>query len=290
MISKSTASSVPINGIFANFALQNPTKSNNIHRTDNPMYALTDIFDRSTLLLGEENMKKLNEKKVIIFGIGGVGSWTAEALIRTGLRSLTIVDADKVAVSNINRQVPATTETVGQSKTDAMRAHLLTINPQADINGITDIYTVATAEKYDLEEYDYVVDAIDSISDKALLIYNATRAKRPRLFSSMGAALKTDPARIKTGEFRTVTGCRLAAALRHRFKKTGMYPSKKFRCVFSEELSPNLGAETRQEFGLRPDQAPMNFNKKTTNGSLCHITAIFGMTLAGMIIRSIMAD
>lgn len=251
------------------------------------MYSSTEIFDRSTLLLGEQNMKNLYKKKVIIFGIGGVGSWTAEALIRTGLKNLTIVDADKVAISNINRQVPATTETVGQSKTEAMRAHLLTINPQACITAITDIYTDETAEKFDLEQYDYIIDAIDSLADKALLIYKATRAKAPRLFSSMGAALKMDTTRIKVGEFRTVTGCRLAAALRRRFKKTGLYPAKKFKCVFSDELLPNLGAEKEPLKETDENQAPMNFNKKATNGSLCHITAIFGMTLAGLIIQDI---
>ena len=111
-------------------------------------YSTAAIFDRSTLLLGEENMRLLDEKKVIIFGIGGVGSWTAEALIRTGLKNLTIVDADRVAVSNINRQVPATTETVGVPKTEAMLRHLLTINPQANITAINDIYTASTSEKF----------------------------------------------------------------------------------------------------------------------------------------------
>lgn len=252
-------------------------------------YSPAAIFDRSTLLLGEENMRLLDEKKVIIFGIGGVGSWTAEALIRTGLKNLTIVDADRVAVSNINRQVPATTETVGVPKTEAMLQHLLSINPQANITAINDIYTASTAEKFDPEEYDYIIDAIDSLSDKALLIYNATRARRPRLFSSMGAALKMDPTRIKTGEFRTVTGCRLAAALRRRFKKSGLYPAKKFKCVFSDELLPNLGASTAELHNHEESSngAPMNFNKVATNGSLCHITAIFGMTLAGLVIRDI---
>lgn len=247
-------------------------------------YSEDDIFNRSNLLLGNDTMKKLQEKKVIIFGIGGVGSWAAEALIRTGLKNLTIVDADNVAVSNINRQVPATTETVGMPKTTAMRNHLLKINPQADITAITGIYTESTAPSFNLEQFDYIIDAIDSLSDKVLLIYNSTRARRPRLFSSMGAALKLDPTRIRTAEFAKVSGCRLAAALRRRIKKTGLYPGRKFKCVFSDELLPNLGTPAKTENSA---DAPMNFNKVATNGSLCHITAIFGMTLAGLVIEAI---
>ncbi len=249
-------------------------------------YNPKDIFDRSRLLMGTATMEKMRSKKIIIFGIGGVGSWTAEALIRTGITNLTIVDADKVATSNINRQVPATTLTVGKPKTDTMRSHLLTINPEATITAITEIYSADTAEKFNLEEYDFIIDAIDSIADKALLIYNSTRTHGPKLFSSMGAALKLDPTRIRTGEFNSVTGCRLAAALRRRFKRTGAYPRKKFRCVYSDELLPNLGASEESSSHSHAD-TPMNFNKVITNGSLCHITAIFGMTLAGMIIQTI---
>ena len=241
------------------------------------------VFNRTYLLMGNERMEKLRSARVIIFGIGGVGSWTAEALIRTGLTDLTIVDADKVATSNINRQVPATTLTVGADKTEAMRKHLLTINPDANITAINNIYTAATQDQFRLDDYDYIIDAIDSLADKALLIVNATRAKKARFYSSMGAALKIDPAKIKTGEFRNVTGCRLAAALRRRFRKTGVYPARKFKCVFSDEILPNLGTANAEN----GSEAPMSFNKVVTNGSLCHITAIFGMTLAGLIIEDI---
>lgn len=254
-------------------------------------YPQTEIFNRTELLFGEERMKNLKDKKVIIFGIGGVGSWTAEALVRTGIINLTIVDADKVAVSNINRQVPATTESVGKIKTDAMRQHLLSINPEANITAINSIYSAATQHLFHLEEYDYIVDAIDSLSDKALLIYNATRARKPKLFASMGAALKIDPTRVKVAEFSKVTGCRLAAALRRRFKKSGFYPARKFKCVYSDELLPNITAEKSpaplQNSAKNTSPLPMTFNKVATNGSLCHITAIFGMTLAGLILEDI---
>lgn len=243
-------------------------------------------------------MRKMQEKKVIVFGIGGVGSWTAEALVRTGIRHLTIVDADKVATSNINRQDPATVLTVGRPKTEAMRERLLSINPHADIIAIQQIYTAGTAAVFHLEEYDYIIDAIDSLADKTLLIYNATRARGSKFYSSMGAALKLDPTRVQTAEFGKVTGCRLAAALRRRIKKTGMYPARKFRCVFSDELLPNLGANDSQGETNSPEavgsaeaansaDTPKFYGKVGVNGSLCHITAIFGMTLAGMVIRDI---
>lgn len=246
-------------------------------------YSEREIFNRSERLLGPDAMKKLAQARVIVFGIGGVGSWTAEALVRTGLRHLTIVDADRVAVSNINRQAPATTRTVGESKVEAMKRRLLEINPQADIDAVEGIYTTETAGHFPLGEFACVVDAIDSLADKALLINNATRTGGgTRLFSSMGAALKLDPTRIKTAEFWNVQGCRLAAALRHRFKKSGVFPARKFKCVYSDELLPNLGEATESCAGM-----PMAFNKVAVNGSLCHITAIFGMTLAGMVISHI---
>ena len=248
-----------------------------------PAYTDNEIFSRSRLLLGDDAMGRLAQARVIVFGIGGVGSWTAEALVRTGLKHITLVDADRVAVSNINRQAPASTLTVGEPKTEAMRRLLLSISPDAHIDIVTGIYTAETADSFDLESYDYIVDAIDSLADKALLIHNATRARRPRLFSSMGAALKLDPTRIRTAEFSRVTGCRLAAALRRKFKKSDLSPARKFPCVYSDELLPNRGALPDASDGS------MTYGKLAVNGSLCHITAIFGLTLAGLIVRAIAA-
>ncbi len=165
------------------------------------------IFNRTELLIGNEAMNLLTQKKVIIFGIGGVGSWTAEALIRTGITNLTLVDADKIAQSNINRQVPATTLTIGAPKAEAMRNHLLTINPNANITTINTLYTASTAEQFNLGNYDYIIDAIDSLADKHLLIINATRTRGAKFYSSMGAALKIDPTRIHTGGVHSVTVC-----------------------------------------------------------------------------------
>lgn len=244
----------------------------------------SEIFNRSELLLGREAMQRLADAHVIVFGVGGVGSWCAESLVRTGLRRLTIVDSDRVAVTNINRQLMATVDTIGQIKVDALRSRLLSINPEAQITALPQIYTADTADSFDLDSYDCVVDAIDSLSDKMLLIERASRS-RARLFSSMGAALKLDPTRIRVAEFRNVTGCPLARALRQKFKKAGRWPARKFKCVYSDELLPNRGAD---EFTpLRASDSYAEHRKVAVNGSLMHITAIFGLTLAGLVIERI---
>ena len=237
------------------------------------------IFNRATLLLGEAAMERLAAARVIVFGIGGVGSWCAESLIRSGLGHLTIVDNDVVCSSNINRQLMATTRTVGQPKVEALKEHLLEVNPEADITTLQQTFTEATAADFDLDKYDYVIDAIDSLRDKALLIEQACRS-RAQLFSSMGAALKIDPTRIRVAEFWKVQGDPLARALRNLFKRQGRRPRRKFKCVFSDELLKNQ-TETAAE-----NEATAN-PKAHTNGSLMHITAIFGCTLAGLVLQDI---
>lgn len=239
---------------------------------------MDNIFNRVCRLTGNDNFDRLRHLRVIIFGVGGVGSWTAESLVRSGVGTLTIVDADIVAPTNINRQLMATTATVGQSKVDTLRQRLLEINPQADITPINRIYCRDTASEFDLSKFDYVVDAIDSLADKALLILNATSTPGVKLLSSMGAALKMNPTRIGVAEFWKVKGCPLAAALRRRFKKTGHMPRRKFQCVYSDELLPNLGEADSSD-------TAMTYGKNAVNGALCHITAIFGFTLAGLIIK-----
>ncbi|MDE6478914.1 MAG: tRNA threonylcarbamoyladenosine dehydratase [Muribaculaceae bacterium] len=232
-------------------------------------------FDRTALLIGDEAMSCILQAKVIVFGVGGVGSWVAECLVRTGVRDITLVDSDRVSPTNINRQMPATADTVGEIKTDAAKRRLLEINPAATVKTLPIFYDSETASTIDLSEYDYIVDAIDSLKDKALLILNATRSGR-KFFSSMGAALKMDPQKIKVGEFWTVKGCPLARALRQKFKKEKQFPAKKFLCVYSDEVLENKGiASETCDY------------KAQINGSLCHITAIFGMTIAGEIIKDI---
>ena len=229
----------------------------------------SNLFHRTEILVGSQAMNRLADARVILFGVGGVGSWCAESLIRSGVGHLTIVDSDCVDATNINRQLPATTETVGRPKVEVLKQRLQTINPEADINALQKRYTPDTADTFALETYDYVIDAIDSLADKADLILRTTSLKT-KLFSSMGAAFKMDPTRIQVAEFWKVKGCPLAAALRNKFKRNKTMPKHKFRCVFSDEL-------------IRPKDAK-------ENGTVAHITAIFGFTLAGLVVRDIISE
>jgi len=256
------------------------------------------IFQRTGLLLGEQRMNLLSEKKVIIFGIGGVGSWCAESLVRTGIKNLTIVDSDRVCVTNINRQIHATTKTVGEVKTDVLKQRLLEINPQANITAIQKIYSPETRELFDLDSYDFIVDAIDSLSNKIDLIRAATRSQAI-FYSSMGASLKIDPSRIKVDEFWNVKGCPLASMIRKKIKQ-GELPARKFLCVFSDEVLENNGEGS--SCGTDKCLCPKNSKnvgdpelsehewcskKAKINGTTAHITAIFGFTMAGLVIQSV---
>lgn len=257
------------------------------------------LFRRSELLLGEDVMNRIACARVIVFGVGGVGSWCAESLVRSGIKHLTIVDSDRVCITNINRQLMATSETIGHVKVDALKTRLLSINPSAEITALQKIFNEETAEDFHIGDYDYIIDAIDSLKDKALLILMACQTQA-RLFSSMGAALKMDPMRIRVSEFWKVQGDPLARALRKKFKSQGQFPKRKFKCVFSDELLQNKGhnATCGTEHCLCPkamsgpgDKSLLNHewcsSKAQINGTIAHITAIFGFTLAGLVISDI---
>ena len=283
------------------------------------------IFRRSELLLGNDVMEQIAQKRVIIFGVGGVGSWCAESLVRSGIRQLTIVDSDRVCITNINRQLMATTKTVGQVKVEALKERLLTINPSAEITALQKIFTQETAGEFALDSYNYIIDAIDSLKDKALLIMMATQLPSSKFFSSMGAALKMDPTRIRVTEFWKVQGDPLARALRKKFKALSkreesddcissseheearpkvkpmnLFPKHKFLCVYSDELLTNRGYDatcgTEQCMCPKAQMGPgdpslLNHewcsSKAQINGTMAHITAIFGFMLAGLVLEDI---
>lgn len=256
------------------------------------------IYNRTELLVGERVMNTIMQKKVIVFGVGGVGSWCAESLLRNGFVNLTIVDSDRVCVSNVNRQLLATSATVGQVKVDVLKKRLLEINPEANILALQKIYSAETAEEFHLEEYDYIIDAIDSLSNKADLLMRACKTKA-KVFASMGAALKLDPTQIMVDEFWKVKGCPLAAALRNLFKRKKMRPAKKITCVFSPELIQNQGSVKPENFGDNandpvavagdPTLANHDWNalKARINGTTSHIVAIFGFTIAGLVMKDV---
>ena len=226
-----------------------------------------ESFERTELLLGPEAMEKLAAARVIVFGVGGVGSWCAEALVRTGVGHLTIVDSDVVAESNINRQLMATIATVGLPKVEVLRKRLLEINPEASVTAIHKPFNEDTAGDFDLDAYDVVIDAIDTLKNKILLILKAA-SSRAEFFSSMGAALKVDPTQIRVTDFWDVREDPLARMLRKRIRQGKVLPQKPFQVVWSPELLENKGScETR------------------TNGTTVAVTAAFGFTLASLATR-----
>lgn len=219
------------------------------------------MFTRTIQLIGEFGFRALQEARVIVFGVGGVGGWCAETLLRTGIGHLTLVDFDVVDTTNLNRQVVSTKNNVGQSKVQEMQKRLLSICPEADVQAVECHYNAETAERFDLAQYDIVVDAIDMVECKALLLYRATQAGC-KVYSSMGAGRKMDPQKIRIAEFWKVQGCPLARALRTKIKKTGLRPTSKIQCVYSEEISGE-------------------------QGTLAPVVGVFGMTLASMVINDL---
>ncbi len=269
--------------------------SNHTTESDNTM-GHSPRFHRLQLITGKAGLNALAKTRVIIFGVGGVGSWTAEALLRSGIGHLSIVDSDLVCVTNINRQIQATMDTVGQPKVTVLRERLQAINPEARIVAREAIYDRTTADQFDLGSYDYVVDAIDSLSCKIELITNALKTDTI-LFSSLGAASKLDPTRIRVSSIWKTRGCRLGSLVRKRLRNRGV--SDKFLCVYSDELIPaqegDFGCGTGNCVCPKSSKADIDTgahewcsSKQQINGSAAHITGIFGFYLCGLIIQSVM--
>ena len=228
-------------------------------------------FERSRSLLGDAAFLKLGAVHVAVFGVGGVGGWCAEALVRTGVRRLTLIDDDTVAESNINRQRQAKPSTIGKPKVEVLRDMLLETVPDADIAAIAERYTPETAERFDpvLSGADFVIDAIDSVDCKAHLIercINGIGGAKPVVFSSMGAALRTDPAKIRTAPFHKISGDALAKALRNRYRKARR-DLPRHMCAYSEEIPAGAAG--------------------TVKGSIMPVTCAFGMALASLVVRAV---
>ncbi|MBR2265413.1 MAG: tRNA threonylcarbamoyladenosine dehydratase [Paludibacteraceae bacterium] len=228
---------------------------------------MESYFDRTIQALGQETFDHLQRVRVILFGAGGVGGWCAEALVRTGVKHLTIVDFDVVNPSNINRQVVATRDNIGAPKVKELQKRLLAINPDAEITTINQRYSAQTAETFDFNSYDYVLDAIDSVKDKALLLYRASLS-HATVFSSMGAGRKMDTTAVRVTAFKKVEGCPLARAVRHQLKNLQLQtsnfqlPTSNILCVWSPELS-------------------------SASGTLAPVVMTFGSALANFVIQDI---
>jgi tRNA A37 threonylcarbamoyladenosine dehydratase len=247
-------------------------------------------LDRVSLMLGPDFLDRIGRSRIIIFGVGGVGSWCAESLIRTGVKNLTLVDSDRVCITNINRQLQATTQTIDQVKTDAMKARLQAINPTAAITGIQRHYDEETADSFDLNQYDFVIDAIDSLKCKMRLLHNASQSTATVL-SAFGAACKIDPSRITVDEFLNVKGCRLGSKLRKLMRRANMLPKKEIQVVYSDEILPDACIANRTP---PTDATTENDSDSTqfsiTHGSVAHITGIVGLTLASLVVRTLQSS
>lgn len=236
---------------------------------------MTNWSERTELLLGNERVNYLKEKHVLVVGLGGVGAYAAEMICRAGIGKMTIIDADKVNASNINRQLPATHSTLGQLKADVMAQRLRDINPDIELNVIAEfIKDEKIPEILESAKFDYVVDAIDSLSPKVYLIYNAYKMQLP-IVSSMGAGGKIDPSQVKIADISKSHNCALAKAVRKRLNRLDV--RKGIPVVFSTEF-----ADENAIVKVENEQ-----NKISTAGTISYLPAIFGCYLASYVIRNI---
>ena len=253
-------------------------------------------FHRNELLLGKAGAAALAETRVILFGVGGVGSWCAEALIRSGVGHLTLVDNDVVCVTNINRQLQATVPNIGRAKVAALKERLLEIAPRADIDAVQKTYNLESKMDFGLDAYDYVIDAIDTLSHKVSLIALAMESGAT-LYSAMGAACKLDATTIRVDSIWESYGCKLAKVVRKRLRRWGA--SGECLCVYSEEfLEPNesdtaCGSENcfcPKQYDEEGEEIPSDVwcsKKAKINGSMVHITGQFGFHLAGLVVQDV---
>jgi tRNA A37 threonylcarbamoyladenosine dehydratase len=238
---------------------------------------MSDWQERTKLLFGEEKVKKLNQSHVLIVGLGGVGAYAAEQIVRAGVGQVTIVDGDRVQASNRNRQLAALSSTVSQSKTVIMQQRLLDINPDLKITAIDEYIKDDRMIEILDQSYDYVVDAIDTLAPKIFLIYHALQKKLP-IVSSMGAGGKTDPSQVQIADISKSHNDNLARILRKRLHRMGVYTGVKV--VFSpEKVNPETIILTEGEQ-----------NKKTTVGTISYMPAIFGNFISSIVIRDLIAE
>ncbi len=239
-------------------------------------------FSRTEILIGTENLQKLKESKIAIFGIGGVGSFTAEALARTGVGNLVLIDGDVICLSNLNRQIHANHKTLGQAKVLAMKERILDINPEAQVETYQMLYTSQTAADLIREDYDYVVDAIDMVSAKIDLITRCTK-KGIKIISSMGAGNKLDPTKFQVSDLFKTSVCPLARVMRKELKARGV---NKLKVVYSTEppIKP-LQLDTNKD--CASSQGSPLIKKRQTPGSMSFVPSVAGLIIAAEVVNDI---
>ena len=232
-------------------------------------------FSRTQLLLGEEGMKKLSDARVAVFGIGGVGGYVCEALVRSGVGAFDLIDDDKVCLTNLNRQIIATRKTVGKYKTEVMKERILDINPDLQVKTYNMFYLPETADQFDFTRYDYVVDAIDTVTGKIALVLHAQRDNVP-IISSMGAGNKLDASQFEVADIYKTSVCPLAKVMRRELKRRGV---KHLKVVYSKEvpLTPDYEA-CGEDARVHGKQVP---------GSSAFVPSVAGLILAGEVVKDL---
>lgn len=230
-------------------------------------------FTRTTLTFGKDNMEKLYKARVIVFGIGGVGSYVAEALVRSGVGAIDIVDNDKICLSNLNRQLYALHSTIGKDKVDVAEERIHDINPDCKVTKWKTFFLPETADKFDFSQYDYIVDCIDTVTGKLEIITRAKALNKP-VISSMGAGNKVDPTKLKVADISRTSVCPLARVMRNELKKRNI---KRLKVVFS----------TEKVIPPTPDGFTEDTPKRQTPGSNAFVPSVAGMMIAAEVVKDI---
>lgn len=244
-------------------------------------------FSRTELLLGKEAMGRLAGARVAVFGIGGVGGYVCEALVRSGVGAFDLIDDDKVCLTNLNRQIIATRSTVGKYKVDVMKERLLDINPDVSVRTHKCFFLPENAEEFPFQEYDYVVDAVDTVTAKITLVMKAQEKKVP-IISSMGAGNKLDASQFKVADIYKTKVCPLAKVMRRELKKRGV---KKLKVVYSEELPvkpvEDMAISCRSNCICPPGAEHKCTERRAIPGSVAFVPSVAGLILAGEVVRDL---
>lgn len=244
-------------------------------------------FSRTELLLGKDNMERLQHARIAVFGIGGVGGYTVEALVRSGVGTLDLIDDDKVCLTNLNRQIIATRKTVGKYKVDVAKERALEINPDMTVNIYKTFYMPDTADQFDFSAYDYIVDAIDTVTGKLMLVEQAEKSNTP-IISCMGAGNKMDASAFEVADIYQTSVCPLAKVMRRELKKRGI---RKLKVVYSKEkaMTPidDMAISCRTNCICPPGTARKCTQRRQVPGSNAFVPAAAGLIIAGEVIRDL---
>ena len=244
-------------------------------------------FSRTELLLGKEAMEKLQNSRVAVFGIGGVGGYVCEALARSGVGAFDLIDDDKVCLTNLNRQIIATYKTIGKYKTDVMKERILDINPKADVRVHKCFFLPENADEFPYEDYDYMVDAVDTVTAKISLVMKAQEKHIP-IISSMGAINKLDGSQFKVADIYKTKVCPLAKVMRRELKKRGV---KKLKVVYSTEppveQQEDMSISCRKNCICPPGAKHKCTERRAIPGSIAFVPSVAGLILAGEVVKDL---